>query len=139
MLANAQDQYEQLKNQYDRLRKENKQDSSLIIAKQMNAWALKNETDTSLRYAVSLRYVGNCFNSLKNIDSAKFYFDFSLKTFITQKRGKSINKNSVLKALTGKNALVFHYIKEFRQNPSFGKALFVAMQDGKEIEFNNKK
>ena len=91
MFANAQSTSDQFKNQYDRLSKENKHDSALLVAKQMNAWALKNETDTSLRYAVSLRTVGKCFNSLKNIDSAKFYFDFSLKTLITQKRGKSIN------------------------------------------------
>jgi hypothetical protein len=58
---------------------------------------------------------------------------------LCKKRGKNITPKSILKALTGKNALVFHYIKEFKQEPSFGKALFVAMQDGKEIEFNNKK
>ena len=114
MLANAQDQYEQLKNQYDRLRKENKQDSSLIIAKQMNAWALKNETDTSLRYAVSLRYVGNCFNSLKNIDSAKFYFDFSLKTFITQKRGKSINAIRCFHNI----GIIYYNLKDYEKTDS---------------------
>ena len=71
-LTKAQDAYEQLKTQYDSLRKAENHVIALPIAKQMNAWALKNETDTSLRYAVSLRYVGNCFISLNNIDSAKY-------------------------------------------------------------------
>ena len=59
------DQYDLLKKQYDHFRKIEKQDSALFVAKEMNIWALKNETDTSLRYAVSLRYIGNCFDNLK--------------------------------------------------------------------------
>jgi|LauGreDrversion4_2_1035121.scaffolds.fasta_scaffold2035347_2 hypothetical protein len=59
------DKYDLLKIDYDRLRKENKQDSALLIASEMNTWALKNETDTSLRYAVTLRYLGNIFSSKK--------------------------------------------------------------------------
>ena len=58
--------YDQLKTQYDSLRKAENHEGALVAAKQMNTWALQNETDTSLRYAVSLRYVGNSFNSLKN-------------------------------------------------------------------------
>jgi len=72
------DIYDQLKLDYDRCRKEDKQDSAFVIAKQMNAWALKNESDTSLKYAVSLRYVGNCYYSLMRIDSSIFYFEQSL-------------------------------------------------------------
>ena len=58
------DTYDQLKTHYDSLRKAENFEGALVAAKQMNTWSLKNETDTSLRYAVSLRYVGNCFNSL---------------------------------------------------------------------------
>jgi CHAT domain-containing protein/tetratricopeptide (TPR) repeat protein len=90
-LLNAQDLFEKYKIDYDRLRKQEKHDSALVVAKQMNTWANKIETDTSLRYAVSLRYVGNCFTSLNNVDSAKFYFDFSLSSLTRQGRGKSIN------------------------------------------------
>ena len=87
-LLNAQtDFYDQLKLDYDRLRKEEKHDSSLVIAKQMNAWAYANETDTSLRYAVSLRYLGNCFNKLQTEDSVLFYWDKSLK--ILEQQGRS--------------------------------------------------
>ncbi len=56
------DVYEELKAAYDQFRKEGKNDSSLSAAKKMNAWALQFETDSSLRYAVSLRHVGNSFN-----------------------------------------------------------------------------
>ena len=87
----AQDTYDQLKTQYDRLRKEEKHDSALVVAKQMSAWALKNETDTSLRYAVSLRYVGNCFDKLQIGDSTLFYWDNSLAILEKQNRSESID------------------------------------------------
>jgi tetratricopeptide (TPR) repeat protein len=77
----AQDPYDQFKTQYDRLRKEAKHDSALVVAKQMNTWALKNETDTGLRYAVSLRYIGNCYNSLKLQDSTLVYWIQSAESF----------------------------------------------------------
>ena len=90
-LLNAQDLFDKYKIDYDRLRIQEKHDSALVVTKQMSDWALQNETDTSLRYAVSLRYVGNCYNSLENIDSAKYYFDFSLRSLTRQGREKSIN------------------------------------------------
>ena len=108
------DQYDQFKIQYDDFRKLEKYDSALYVAKQMNTWALKYETDTSLRYAVSLRYVGNCFNSLKNIDSAKFYFDFSLKTLITQKRGKSINAIRCFHNI----GIIYYNLKDYEKTDS---------------------
>ena len=83
------DFYDQLKTDYDRLRKEEKHDSALTVAKQMNAWALKNETDTSLRYAVSFKYVGNCFYKLLLGDSALFYWDTSLALLAVQGRSES--------------------------------------------------
>ena len=64
------DAYELLKSQYDNYRKENKQDSALLIARKMNHLALSNEGDTSLKYAVSFRLIGNCFSSMKKNDSA---------------------------------------------------------------------
>jgi tetratricopeptide (TPR) repeat protein len=80
------DFYDRLKTDYDRLRKEEKHDSALAIAKQMNAWALKNETDTSLKYAVSLRYVGNCFYRFQMTDSAILYWNKSLTSLEKQNR-----------------------------------------------------
>jgi CHAT domain-containing protein/Flp pilus assembly protein TadD len=85
-LLNAQDLFDKYKIDYDRLRKQEKHDSALVVAKQMNSWALKNETDTSLRYAVSLRYVGNCFNYFKKGDSALFYWNKALSILNKQKR-----------------------------------------------------
>ena len=88
--ANAQkDQYDQLKIQYDDFRKVEKHDSALYVAKQMNTWALKYETDTSLRYAVSFRYIGNCYNSMQIPDSAFFFYNNSLSTLIKQNRSES--------------------------------------------------
>ena len=87
------DYYVSLKNNYDRLRKENNQDSALLIAREMNNWTLKNETDTSLRYAVTLRYLGNIFSSKKNTDSGIYYYNRSLDYLKRQNR--EINQDYV--------------------------------------------
>ena len=80
------DTYDQLKTQYDSLRKAENFEGALVAAKQMNTWALQNETDTSLRYAVSLKEVGVCFYYLEELDSAKTYYQFSLEAFKLQHR-----------------------------------------------------
>ena len=93
------DIYDQLKVDYDRLRKEEKQDSALAIARQMNAWALQNETDTSLRYAVSFRYLGNSFKSLMLSDSALYYYRKSISILNSQDRSISSDYASGLNRL----------------------------------------
>ena len=85
------DYYDQLKSQYDQLRKEEKYDSALVVTKQMSDWALQNETDTSLRYAVSLRYMGNCYNNLQIGDSTLFYWDSSLSALEKQNRSETLD------------------------------------------------
>jgi len=85
------DAYNQLKIQYDSLRKVKNHEGALLVAKQMSIWALQNETDTSLRYAVSLRYMGNCFNELQIGDSTLFYWDNSLAILEKQNRSESID------------------------------------------------
>ncbi len=96
------DIYNNLNKDYQRLKKEQKLDSALLVTKQMNTWALKNETDTSLRYAVSYSYIGNCFNALKNNDSAICYYNYSLKSLKKQLReehpdyAKSLNNLGIL-------------------------------------------
>jgi len=78
--------YEQLFNKYNLLYGEWKYDEALIVAKQMNAWTLKNETDTSLRYAESFNRIAKCFiNSFKS-DSANYYLKLSLITLEKQHR-----------------------------------------------------
>jgi tetratricopeptide (TPR) repeat protein len=79
-----------LRDQYSRLRNEEKFDSALVFAKEMNSWALKNEGDTSLRYAVSFRYIGNCYDAFQNSDSALYYWNKSLETLGKQNRTESL-------------------------------------------------
>lgn len=79
-----------LEERYKNYISETNLDSALFYAKQMNAWAFKNEGDTSLRYAVSFRYIGNCFDELGTIDSTLFYWNESLTILKKQKRSKSI-------------------------------------------------
>ncbi len=86
--------YEELKVAYDQFRKEGKNDSSLTAAKKMNAWALQFETDSSLRYAVSLRYVGISFTSLSRNDSALYYWNKSLEVLEKQQRAESLDAAS---------------------------------------------
>jgi tetratricopeptide (TPR) repeat protein len=86
--------YEELKVAYDQFRKEGKNDSSLTAAKKMNAWALQFETDSSLRYAVSLRYVGISFISLSRNDSALYYWNKSLEALEKQQRAESLDAAS---------------------------------------------
>ena len=88
------DVYEELKAAYDQFRKEGKNDSSLTAAKKMNAWALQFETDSSLRYAVSLRYVGISFISLSRTDSALYYWNKSLEVLEKQQRAESLDAAS---------------------------------------------
>ena len=78
--------YDYFKNNYDRLYKEMKHDSALVVAKQMKSWVLKNDSDTSLRYGISLRSIGNSFHKLNKIDSAIHYLTFSKKTLEKQQR-----------------------------------------------------
>ena len=52
---------------------------------------------------------------------------------------KNVNKKSILRALTGKSANLFRYVEELKQKLPFGANLFVAMHNGKEIEFCNQK
>ncbi len=85
------DVYEELKKTYDQLRKEGKNDNSLVVAKKMNTWALQFETDSSLRYAVSLRYVGNSFSGLSQNDSALYYWNKSLAVLEKQQRDESLD------------------------------------------------
>ena len=56
-----------------------------------------------------------------------------------KKRKLQVDKKGILRALTGKDANFFKYVKDIKQEPKYGISLFVAMQNGKEIEFNNKK
>ena len=75
--------YDNFQKKYKHYSNDNKLDSALFFAKQMNSWALKNEGDTSLRFAASYRYIGNCFILA---DSALYYYDLSLLILKKQKR-----------------------------------------------------
>ncbi len=81
--GHAQDEYDRLKVQYDSLMAVGNEEAALPVTKAMNRWALENESDTSLRYAVSFRYIGNCF---ENNDSALKYYEFSKKNLEKQNR-----------------------------------------------------
>ena len=93
------DVYEELKAAYDQFRQEGNYDSSLTVAKKMNAWALQFETDSSLRYAVSLRFVGNSFSGLSQNDSALYYWNKSLEVLEKQQRDESLDASRCLNNL----------------------------------------
>lgn len=80
------DPYDEMKTNYDTYSKEKKYEEALLTAKQMNAWALENESDTSLRYAYSCKYMGNSYSDLNKTDSAIFYFKKSQRILLGQNR-----------------------------------------------------
>ena len=95
----SQTNFFEMKNQYDVHVKEKQMDSALVVAKRMNKWVFKFEKDTSLHYAVSFRYIGNSYSSLKLKDSAIFYYNLSLHKLETQNRKYHIEYASSLNDL----------------------------------------
>jgi CHAT domain-containing protein len=83
--------YDYFQKKYEYYSNENKLDSALFFAKQMNFWAFKNEGDSSLRYAISYRYQGNCFSDMELIDSSIYYWNESVNILNKQNRSKSID------------------------------------------------
>ncbi len=63
-LLNAQDFYDRIKFDYDRLRKESKNDSALIFAKHLNYIALNTDSNQIFRKIESLRLIGNEYFNL---------------------------------------------------------------------------
>jgi CHAT domain-containing protein len=109
------DVFEELKKTYDQLRKEGKKDSSLTVAKKMNAWAMQVETDSSLRYAISFRYVGNSFSALTLNDSALYYWNKSLKALENQHRAESLDAISCLYNIGG----LYFKLKDYKSSETF--------------------
>ncbi len=90
-LKSQSNHYDKLKSQYNLLLEQEKHDSALILAKQMNAWALQNETDSAFHYAVSLRFIGECYDNLKITDSAFNYWRNSIVVLKKQNRFYSLD------------------------------------------------
>ena len=82
----SQAKFDEMKKQYEDYKKIEKHDSALAVAKRMNKWLFKIEKDTSIHYAVSFRYIGNSYSSLKLKDSAIINYNLSLKKLESQNR-----------------------------------------------------
>ena len=78
--------YDTLKISYDQYRSKKLNDSALIVARKMNHIALKKESDTSLRYAISLGYIGELYLNKKRPDSALPIFKQCLQILESQNR-----------------------------------------------------
>ena len=90
-LRSQSDQFERLKTQFDSCQKNKLHEQALNIAKQMNSSVLRMETDSSLRYAVSYRYIGNSYSSMHLDDSAIYYWNKSLAILNNQNRLYSLD------------------------------------------------
>lgn len=104
------DIYNNLKTDYGRFIKEERYDSALIVAKQMYALVLQIETDTSLRYAIALQYIGKSFYRLQHFDSSKFYYEKALILLKSQNRSNSIEYTENLNTL----GIVYQNLGEFK-------------------------
>ena len=80
-LSNAQTDFPALKQQFLDYRKADQQDSALYIARKMNQLALKEQSDTSYWYALSMRYQGNPHDTWGNTDSTLFFWKKSAELF----------------------------------------------------------
>jgi CHAT domain-containing protein len=104
----AQDRsYEQMEVDYNRFKSEGKKDSVLLVAREMNDWALKNEGDTSLRYARSFRYMGN---GHVNSDSSIYYYNRSKLLLEKENRNCSIDYAYTLYNL----AIIYSAMEEWK-------------------------
>jgi CHAT domain-containing protein/uncharacterized protein HemY len=79
--VNAQSDFPSLKQQFLEYRKADKQDSALFIARKMSNLAVKEQTDSSYWYALSLRYQGNVYETKENNDSILSYWLKALNHF----------------------------------------------------------
>ncbi|MBK7887694.1 MAG: CHAT domain-containing protein [Bacteroidetes bacterium] len=79
----AQDSYDVLKSKYDSLKMDGNLNVALSITKAMKQMEFEQEGDTSLRYAVSFRYIGNCF---LDADSSLIYYNLSKQCLEKQNR-----------------------------------------------------
>lgn len=77
----AQTDFPALKQQFLDYRKAKNQDSALYIARKMNQLALKEQSDTSYWYALSMRYQGNPHETWGNMDSTIYYWKRSVDFF----------------------------------------------------------
>jgi hypothetical protein len=91
------DEYDFLKLKYDRLSQEQKMDTALIVAKQMNRWTLQNEGDVSLRYAVSYRLISNCYSLDLYPDSSLLFSKKSQSALQNQGRTDHLDYAKCLK------------------------------------------
>lgn len=81
--------YDNFKKKYEYYSNENKLDSALYFAKKMNVWALKNEGDSSLNYAISFGQIGDCMN---DIDSVIILYLKTISILKTQNKTKYYEK-----------------------------------------------
>lgn len=79
--VSAQTDFPALKQKFLDYRKADKQDSALFIARKMNQLALKEQTDTSYWFALSMRYMGNPHDKWGNNDSTIFFWYKSVELF----------------------------------------------------------
>jgi CHAT domain-containing protein len=143
------DPYDQLKTQYDSLRKAENHEGALLVAKQMNAWALQNETDTSLGYGVNQHdervYFNKSYNvtlsmvsdSLQNLyEKSKRYYDEGNLDSTYFYLSKIINLSKTVKFQSGDEkylylaAYVYYFCGDNRASADLNRiALKVALQN----------
>ena len=92
--------WDSLESEYNNLVKKKQHNLSLDKAKEISHWAVINGGDTSLHYAVSLRYVGDCYFSLSELDSAFTYYYYSYEALNQQNR-KEVPDFAILLNLYG--------------------------------------
>lgn len=77
--------YEQLEKEYNQLLNNKQNELALTKAKELYYWVKTNEADTSLHLPISLKLIGNSFQSFSKDSSIKYY-DIALSVLEKQNR-----------------------------------------------------
>ena len=125
------------KKQFDNFYSNGDYDSALIIAQNLLN-NFKSDGDTSYHFALSLKFVGICFNKKNEVDSAGYYFRKSVDLFEYQKQDTSFEYIKLLNsfALFNKEhgnlkatehffdrALILHELNNFRDQKEYARFL----------------
>ncbi len=133
----SQTDFPALKQQFLDYRKADKQDSALFVARRINTLALKEQTDTSYWYALSMRYQGNPHNTWGNTDSTIYYWNEAVSLFEkyhprNEDYASSLNSLGVLYFNRGdykaaelyyKQALVIYKLALGEEHPDYANSL----------------
>jgi len=110
-----------MKSKYDQFRINEQNDSALYVARELNNYTLNSETDTSIKYVMSLRLIASCFSLLEQADSAIIYANNGL-VLLQKQNKKSVKEYTEILNLLG---IIYKNIGEYNQAEIYFKEAII--------------